>query len=143
MANPTGRMSDSQIKTSDLDRGVTRVHLVGEVDIATAERLQRALDDLIRDGHTRLLVDLTDVSFIDSTGLGVLLHTVKQLRRRRGRLVVLCPDPTMRGLFELVGHNLLFPVDETLERALTHLRPRRSRFEAPASRRGTQTGPRS
>ena len=44
-------MSDSQIKTSDLDRGVTRVHLVGEVDIATAERLQRALDDLIRDGQ--------------------------------------------------------------------------------------------
>jgi len=143
MANPTGRMSDSQIKTSDLDRVVTRVHLVGEVDIATAEGLQRALDDLIRDGHTRLLVDLTEVSFIDSTGLGVLLHTVKQLRRRRGRLVVLCPDPTMRALFELVGHNLLFPVDETLERALTHLRPRRSRFGAPASRRGMQTGPRS
>jgi anti-sigma B factor antagonist len=136
-------MSDSQIKTSDLDRGVTRVHLVGEVDIATAEPLQRALDDLIRDGQTRLLVDLTDVSFIDSTGLGVLLHTVKQLRRRRGRLVVLCPDPTMRALFELVGHNLLFPVDETLERALTHLRPRRSRFDGPASRRGMQTGPRS
>jgi anti-sigma B factor antagonist len=136
-------MSDSQIKTSDLDRGVTRVHLVGEVDIATAGRLQRALDDLVRDGHTRLLVDLTDVSFIDSTGLGVLLHTVKQLRRRRGRLVVLCPDPTMRALFELVGHNLLFPVAETLERALTHLRPRRSRFEAPAGRRGAQTSPRT
>jgi len=143
MANPTGRMSDSQIKTSDLDRGVTRVHLVGEVDIATAERLQGALDDLIRDGHTRLLVDLTEVSFIDSTGLGVLLHTVKQLRRRRGRLVVLCPDPTMRALFELVGHNLLFPVDETLEKALTHLRPHRSRFEAPAGKRGMQTGRRS
>jgi anti-sigma B factor antagonist len=136
-------MSDSQVKTSNLDRGVTRVHLVGEVDIAIAERLQRALDDLIRDGHKRLLVDLTDVTFIDSTGLGVLLHTVKQLRRRRGRLVVLCPDPTMRALFELVGHNLLFPVDETLERALSHLRPRRSRFEAPAARRGMQDSPRS
>jgi anti-sigma B factor antagonist len=136
-------MSDSRIKTSDVERGVTRVHLVGEVDIASAKQLQQALGDLVRDGHTRLLVDLTDVSFIDSTGLGVLLHTVRQLRRRRGRLAVLCPDPTMRALFELVGHNLLFPVDETLERALTHLQPRRSRFGAAATRRSMQPGSRS
>ena len=42
-AKARGGMSDSQIKTSDLDRGVTRVDLVGEVDIATAERLPKTI----------------------------------------------------------------------------------------------------
>jgi anti-sigma B factor antagonist len=130
---------DPYPEISSLDQGVTRVRLAGEVDIATAPQLGRWLDDLVHDGHTRLLIDLSEATFIDSTGIGVLLHTVKQLRRRRGRLAVLCPDPAMRGLFELVGHNLLFPVDETLDRALAHLRPLR-RFGASARGQRTEAG---
>jgi anti-sigma B factor antagonist len=117
-------MSDSFFDSSELDGGVTHVRLGGEIDAAVAAELQQSLSDLIRDGHTLLLVDLSGVSFIDSTALGVLLHTVRKLRRRRGKLAVACPDETMRNLFELVGHNLLFPVDESVDRALAHLRSR-------------------
>src|SRR5256885_14814784 len=131
--------TDPYPEISRLDRGDTRVRLAGEVDIATAPRLQGSLDDLVRDGHTRLLIDLSDATFIDSTGLGVVLRTVKELRRRHGRLAVLCPDPAMRGMFELVGHNLIFPVDERLDHALAHLRPRR-RFGVSAGARTAQTG---
>src|SRR5213592_690582 len=104
---------DSLYNTRRLDRGVTQVSLSGELDLGVAVVLRQALDDLIRDDQVRLLIDLSDVSFLDSTALGVLLNTAKKLRRRRGRLAVVCPNPAMRGLFELVGHNLLFPVDET------------------------------
>jgi anti-sigma B factor antagonist len=69
----------------------------------------------------RLLVDLSQATFIDSTGVGVLLGTVRRLRRRRGRLAVLCPHPFMQELFHLLGHNWIFPVEDTMERALTHL----------------------
>lgn len=124
--------SDPLVRTEPLDRGVTRVRLSGAVDIAVAGELRRSLVKLVRDGHTRLLIDLSDVSFIDSTGLGVLLHTVKQLRPKHGRLAVACPDPTMRRLFELIGHNLLFPVEETLDQAIRQLAPRR-RGRAPRS----------
>jgi anti-sigma B factor antagonist len=117
--------SDSLLRIDSLDRGVTHVMLSGAVDIAIAGELRRELVKLVREGHTRLLIDLADVNFIDSTGLGVLLHIVKQLRTKRGRLAVSCPDPTMRRLFELIGHNLIFPVDESLDRAMTHLVPRR------------------
>ena len=117
--------SDSLLRTDTLDRGVTHVRLNGAVDIAVAGELRRELVKLVRDGHTRLLIDLSDVNFIDSTGLGVLLHIVKQLQPRSGRLAVACPDPTMRRLFELIGHNLLFPVDESVDQALAHLTPRR------------------
>jgi anti-sigma B factor antagonist len=123
---------DPLVRTEPLDRGVTRVRLTGAVDIAVAGELWRSLVKLVRDGHTRLLIDLSEVSFIDSTGLGVLLHTVRQLRPHRGRLAVACPDPTMRRLFELIGHNLLFPVEETLDQAMAQLMPRR-RERAPRS----------
>ena len=95
------------------------------MDISGARALQQSLDGLVGEGHTRLLIDLTDVSFIDSTGLGVLLHVVRTLRHRRGALAVCCPDPAMRGLFELVGHNMLFPVEETFDGALRRVAPRR------------------
>jgi anti-sigma B factor antagonist len=125
--------SDSLFQITTLDRGVTHVRLSGEIDTGVAVVLRQSLDDLIRDGKIRLLIDLSDVTFIDSTGLGVLLQTVKNLRRRRGRLAVACPNPHMRELFELVGHNLLFPVDETVDRALAHLQPRR-RFRRSSSK---------
>jgi anti-sigma B factor antagonist len=121
---------------------VTQVRLAGEVDISGARALQQSLEGLVQEGHTRLLIDLTDVTFIDSTGIGVLLHTVRVLRRKRGRLAVLCPDPTMRGLFELVGHNMIFPVEDTLEHGLRVLTPSRRfsrRTRTPA--RGPDSGP--
>jgi anti-sigma B factor antagonist len=120
-----------------LDRGVTHVRLAGEVDAAVTVPIQQALAALVRDGHTRLLIDLTAVTFIDSSGLGILLQTVKKLRRRHGRLAVACPDPAMRQLFELVGHNLLFPVDESVDQAVRHLRDRR-RFERESTARSPQ-----
>jgi anti-sigma B factor antagonist len=128
---------DSLFKTRRLDRAVTQVSLSGELDLGVAVVLRQSLDDLIRDGQVRLLIDLSDVSFIDSTALGVLLHTSKKLRRRHGRLAVVCPNPAMRNLFELVGHNLLFPVDDSVDQALAHLRPERRRLGAsPRHRSG-------
>jgi anti-sigma B factor antagonist len=116
-------ISDSLVEISALDSGVTCVRLNGEIDIVVELHLRASLDELIREGHNRLLVDLSDVTFIDSAGLGVLLDTAKQLRR--GRFAVACPNKSMRGMFELVGLNLLFSVDESVDEALHHLTPRR------------------
>src|SRR3954452_18580083 len=115
-----------EIETQNLDRGVTQVALSGEVGIAVAPELRAQLDALIGEDHPRLLVDLSEATFIDSAALQVLLDTARELRRPRGRFAVLCPDPDMRALFQLVGHNLIFPVDDTLDKALGHLvaRPR-------------------
>jgi anti-sigma B factor antagonist len=118
-------VTDFRIGQETLDQGVVRIRLGGDVDVRAAPDLSERLEGLIADGHRKLLVDLSDAVFIDSTALGVLLSTVRELRQRRGRLAVLCPDPAMRGLFELVGHNMIFPVEETLDKALRHLARRR------------------
>ena len=121
------------IEIRELDHGVTEVALTGDVDLAVAPELQEQMDSLIIERKTRLVINLTDVSFIDSTALGTLLHTARHARRRRGRLAVVCPDPAMRGLFELVGLNLIFPVEDTLDGALSHLVSRRRFKRSSAS----------
>lgn len=123
-----------------MDQGVTRVRLAGDVDASVARQLQVSLEELVGEGHSRLLIDLSAVTFIDSTGLGVFLFTVKHLRRRRGRLAVFCPNAVMRELFELIGHNLLFAVEESFDQALAHLRPRRRFGSSSGASRPHPTG---
>jgi anti-sigma B factor antagonist len=118
-------VTDFRIAVESLDQGIARIRVAGDVDVRAAPDLKERLDGLVQEGHSRLLVDLSEAVFIDSTALGVLLATVRELRKRRGRLAVFCPDPAMHELFELVGHNLIFPVESTFERALRHLGGRR------------------
>ncbi|HET8673019.1 MAG TPA: STAS domain-containing protein [Thermoleophilaceae bacterium] len=118
-------VSEFQIVIEQRTSGVTRVRICGEADIRTAPEIQERLGELAREPRERLLIDLSEATFLDSTALAVLLETDRRLRARRGRLAVLCPDPAMRELFVLVGHNLIFPVEETEHRALRHLTGRR------------------
>lgn len=112
---------DGHFRISTLNGAITRVSVVGELDLAAAPRLLTLLEELVRSGHTTLLVDLTEVTFLDSSGLAILLRTHQQLQRSSGRLAVLCPDARKRHLFELVGHNLIFPVEGTLTAAAARL----------------------
>jgi anti-sigma B factor antagonist len=125
------------IEIRALDHGVTGIKLFGDADLAVAPELQEKMDDLIREQRTRLLIDLTELRFIDSTALGTLLHAARHAQRKRGRIAVVCPDSTMRGMFELVGLNLIFPVEQSTDRALMHLVGRRRfrRRSATPSRR--------
>lgn len=118
-------VADFRIAIHDLPAHAKQVGLSGDVDARAAPELKECMLGLFERGHTRILVDLSDAAFIDSTALGVLLDTARRLRQRRGRLVVLCPHPHMRELFELVGHNMIFPVEETRERAQRQLGGRR------------------
>jgi anti-sigma B factor antagonist len=120
-------VADFRIAVHDLPADAKQVGLSGDVDARAAPELKDCLLGLFERGHTRILVDLSDAAFIDSTALGVLLDTARRVRQRRGRLVVFCPQPHMRELFELVGHNMIFPVAETMERAQRQFGGRRRR----------------
>jgi len=118
-------VSEFQIVIEQETSGVTRVRIYGEADARAAPEIQERLRELAKEPRERLLIDLSEATFLDSTALAVLLETDRRLRERRGRLAVLCPDPAMRELFVLVGHNLIFPVEETEHRAIRHLAGRR------------------
>jgi anti-sigma B factor antagonist len=83
-----------------------RTHVVaprGEVDALTAPQLGRRLLGLADEGKTRVVVDLSHVTFMDSTGIGVLLNALRQLRQRKGGLVLVCPTERIMRPFQITG----------------------------------------
>ena len=101
------------------------VALGGEVDLSCVVDLQTALDAAVADGVGVFVIDLTDVAFLDSSGINVLLRTRALLGRADRELVLVCPPgPVLRvlTLVRLVDLVATFP---TREEAAQHLVPAR------------------
>ncbi len=84
--------------------GLDEVHFVslaGEADAFAAPAAERDLERALARGARIVVVDLTDITFIDSTMLGVLVTTGRRLREDGGQLVVVCPDEHIRRLFAI------------------------------------------
>ncbi len=74
----------------------------GDIDHNTCGSIEAALDEALNSGSTNVLLDLSQVTYIDSGGLSVLLSGVRLLRDR-GWLGVIGPNPNVRRLLEIVG----------------------------------------
>ena len=81
--------------------GVEVVHVEGEVDIATASRLISVLNSSVADAIKAVVVDLSKVGFMDSTGLALLINAHRRLSLRRKGFAVVCPPGPLRRVFEI------------------------------------------
>jgi anti-sigma B factor antagonist len=81
--------------------GWTVLAVSGEIDIATAPSLREKLHSLFADGRHDIVVDLDEVTFLDSTALGVLVGGLKRARTDGGELKVVCNQPRVRKVFEI------------------------------------------
>jgi anti-anti-sigma factor len=93
----------------------------GDLDMGTAAHLAAALDHPIERGKTHVVLDLTDVRFVDSMAIHVLVGAARELRQRFGRLVIVSRDPGVRRLIELTRLDMVAPVFNTREAALRGL----------------------
>jgi anti-sigma B factor antagonist len=89
-------------------RGEVAVIPVGDVDLASAEILRHEVAKVRAGEFVQIVLDLTDVDFIDSTGLRVLLSIRDDLRRHDRALTLVAPGPTARRIFEITGTHGLF-----------------------------------
>lgn len=93
----------------------------GEVDISSADRLRDHLDTVFGEGCHRIVVDLENVSFLDSTGLGVLVGALKRARAADGELVLLCTQRSILSILETTGLRRVFTVHDSLEGSMRQL----------------------
>ena len=101
-----------------VDDETTVITVRGEIHVSTAPEFSRLLTEAIAKGHTRMVLDLTDVEFIDSTGLSVLLNTLRRLTRAGGALALVATNPTVLRLFEITKLDSTFAIHAELRDAL-------------------------
>jgi anti-sigma B factor antagonist len=100
--------------------GCTIVTAAGEIDISTVTRLRERLFEAAASGHP-LVVDLNQVSFLDSVGLALLVGTANRAALHGGSLQVACARPKIRQLLRLTGLDGRIPLARTLDEALAAL----------------------
>jgi len=88
------------------------VTVQGEIDVATSPRLHTELHTLLEQGARSIVLDLGSMSFIDSSGLGVLVGALKRLKDQQGDTIVLrdLQEPARR-VFEITGLTGLFTIE--------------------------------
>lgn len=98
--------------------GACVLTVAGELDVAAAPSLSEKLNALIRNGGGDVVVDLERVSFIDSTGLAVLLNALRRLTRARRRMGVIVGTGAVLRAFEVTRLHWTFDVFDDVESAL-------------------------
>jgi anti-sigma B factor antagonist len=99
------------------DDGVVLVRLAGELDLYNADALREALFEAAAQRPERLVVDLTEVRFIDSTALGVLIEARAKLANRRGFLLA-APGLETRRALEISGLDRHFSIHASVDEAV-------------------------
>jgi len=103
-----------------------RTHVIsvrGELHVSTAPEFAQRLEAAISGGKTAVVIDLCEVQFMDSTGLGVLLSGLRNVTRRQGHLALACANPTVLRLFEITRLSETFDIVATRAQALRRVRP--------------------
>jgi anti-sigma B factor antagonist len=109
------------IKTEQLGNDTYVISLTGEIDLYTAPEFKQQLLEVIGEGASHVIVDLTATTFIDSTTLGVLVGGLRRLRTADGRLTIVSSDPNITKIFEITGLDRVFDLTETRDEALSGL----------------------
>jgi anti-sigma B factor antagonist len=111
----TGAELDVTVRKVD---GTAVVAVAGEIDVYTSPLLQERLVEVLRDGFPSIVLDLSAVTFLDSTGLGVLITGLKRCRSAEGDLVLVTAQPNVLKVLEITGLNDVFKVHDSVDDAL-------------------------
>ena len=100
--------------TKTTTAGALELRIRGRLDGYWADHLQHSLAETMREGHDRIRLDLSDVRFMSSAGIAVVMKCYKQLQRIDGSLVVTRPSPQVRTVLEMTGlANMLIEAGES------------------------------
>lgn len=110
--------SFGRLRVTVTDRkGYALVTVAGEVDVTTGSELRDPLHALVEQRRHRHVVDLREVTFLDSTGLGILVSDHRRLRDRDGSLHVVCTPGIVSRVFRLTGVDRVVPVTHSIDEA--------------------------
>lgn len=110
--------NESVIKTTeDLDDG-KYVALHGDIDLSRSPELRQVLLDIAKARPSRLIVDLEQVPYMDSSGVATLVETLQAQRKGGGKMVLCNLQPKVLSIFEIARLNMIFTIVDDKQTAL-------------------------
>ena len=110
-----------ELSEDDLDERTHVIAIAGEIHVSTAPRFSVLLDDAIGRGKTAVVLDLSAVEFIDSTGLSVLLNGLRLVSHKHGRMALACANQTVLRLFQITRLVDTFDIFPDRAAAVAHI----------------------
>ena len=104
-----------------LEKKIGNVYLIsigGNLDAYSVNDVESKLNSLIDAGQVRLVVSLDKLEYMSSSGLRVLLATLKKVRKQQGDIRLACLKPNIKEVFDISGFNQLFNISDTEETAI-------------------------
>ncbi len=110
MSEPSAPVADFGV-TADISDGTATVVIRGEVDVYTAPQLRDCLRGIGAEDARHVVLDLSAMTFIDSTGLGVIVGAVKRVREDGGDLSLRAPSKSTRRVLDITGLSQIITID--------------------------------
>jgi anti-sigma B factor antagonist len=113
-----------EARTETSDEGIHHIFVRGELDLGTAPRLSEELSAAQSAGGGSILIDLSDCSFIDSSGLALIIKSWRELEGEagEGKLVLCCAGAQVQRLLRITGTDAAIPVYDSPDEAIASLR---------------------
>jgi anti-sigma B factor antagonist len=121
-----GKMENTskfQIQMKDEENANT-IGLVGYLDAHTAPDLEMAIRESISNGTSNILIDFEKLDYISSAGFGVFMEFIEEVRSIGGDIKMTGMSPKIRNLFELLGFNVLFEINDNRSELLMKFQTR-------------------
>jgi anti-sigma B factor antagonist len=90
-----------EFQTENISPGVVSIAGSGRLNMVSAPTLREVVNTAIGEGHSRVVVDLSDIEFIDSSGLGALVGCLKSARQAGGDLKIAAPNKQVTMVLQL------------------------------------------
>ena len=87
----------------------------GDLDVVGAPELRQAVVTVVAEGARLLVLDLSDLDFVDSFGIGAVVGALKRLRQRGGDLALVCPTPRIRRVFEICDLDRILALHDSVD----------------------------
>ncbi|MEU5322635.1 STAS domain-containing protein [Streptomyces sp. NPDC021056] len=102
-----------------LREDVALITVQGYLDVDTATEFQHHLANQLHHGRRHFLLDLSQVPFMDSSGMNIILRVYQEARELPGSVHIISPTHAVRRILDLTGVSITVPVSESVEEALT------------------------
>ena len=101
--------------------GIVEVQISGFLDAHTVDTFERKMEQILAQDHNRVIMDVSQLNYISSAGIGALMVLLQQLRRRQGDLVILQPSAKVYKILDLLGFTRIFNIAQDHDGAVQML----------------------